>query len=270
MRLSIRHAAFAVTAVAALVLSACGGAGNAPASSTSSSDISTSSDSAASVSDANNAESSTDSDTSSESSSGSDSSTSTSETQSSSASTADSSTSSAGTTVEAQPAPEGWKMVKTGNSPLSFAVPADWVDLSASVSDEDAQAALEGAGVPAEVAQDSLSKRGMTDLMFVSLNPEAPGDSFYTLSVVLPEAAFASDDLLKKQLEVGGLSISTITKEPSPVGEVRLLETEREGFHIAILIIPTGDGKAISFYSASIDQQRAKDNARTVISTLTK
>lgn len=165
-------------------------------------------------------------------------------------------------------------MVKATNSSVSFAVPGDWLAIGADVTEEEARNNAYQAGQNDEnLAQGFLSMREGMDLVYASPNPNYLGDSVHTLDLLLPhfdmnKGPFA--DSFKKQLEDSGRTVLSRSTEPSPLGDVYFINVIYEGMYVTIMLIPTKDKRMLTAYSSSLDEGRALQNAKTLISTLTE
>ncbi|MDO4258122.1 MAG: hypothetical protein Q4C87_01230 [Actinomycetaceae bacterium] len=174
--------------------------------------------------------------------------------------------------VNAQPAPEGWKMVTATLAPVSFAVPNDTVPVGLNVSEDEARANAEKANPDVPEAADSLfSHRDTADLIYASTNNAHLGDTIYTLNELTYSLFFLTDELIKKQFEVEGITVVSISKEQSPLGEAHVIDIESDqGGYMTVLAVPAEETKLLTIFCVSIDKARAHETARTILPTVTK
>ncbi|MDO4258119.1 MAG: hypothetical protein Q4C87_01215 [Actinomycetaceae bacterium] len=173
--------------------------------------------------------------------------------------------------VSAQPAPAGWKMVTSTVSPVSFAVPEDWAPIGANVSEEEARAnALKASLDLPEPAENLMTMREHADLLYASTNPDHAGDHIYTLKTLLPTALIRSEERIKQEFESEDISVTSISKEQSSLGEVTVIATEREGIVMTIALIPAKENQLMVLYATGLDAARPREALRTIVSTLTK
>lgn len=161
-------------------------------------------------------------------------------------------------------------MVTTTITPVSFAVPDDWLPIGANVSEEEARANAARASLDMPDQIESLMKQRInSDIIYATSNPDHFGDNIQVFKEAFPPDEVNPERLLADQIRQGA-TITSTRKEQSALGEVTIVEVDTSGAPMTLFVVPANERESLLFLSLSLDKDRLSKNVRTIVSTLTK